>query len=335
MNPETREEKKTEESALGEETVEEEKEETTEEPKAEETEENKEDIELSKVSEKGLEEEAPEKNHSAKDVPKPVDKNERVKGKKKEEEFDKFAWNPKTELGKKVKSGEIKDISEILDAGQKILESEIVDLLMPELETELLMIGQSKGKFGGGQRRVFKQTQKKTREGNKPHFSTIAIAGNKNGYVGLGYGSSKETVPAREKAIRNAKLNIIKIRRGAGSWESDSTSPISIPFAVTGKCSSVIVTLLPAPKGTGLCTEKEISKILKFAGITDIRSRTSKRKTKINLLKACFEALKQLTKIKITTEQEARLGVVEGKLPEEATVIEDVSQNIANQTENK
>src|SRR3989338_570789 len=83
---------------------------------------------------------------------------------KKEEEkqlpaksFNKDKWTPKTSVGKKVKSGEINDIDHILDNGLKILESEIVDALMPDLETDLLMIGQSKGKFGGGQRRVFRQ----------------------------------------------------------------------------------------------------------------------------------------------------------------------------------
>ena len=76
---------------------------------------------------------------------------------------------------------------------------------MKDIETELLLVGQSKGKFGGGQRRVFKQTQKKTREGNKPSFSTFAVVGNHNGYVGLGSGKSKETVPARDKSKRKAK----------------------------------------------------------------------------------------------------------------------------------
>ena len=175
-------------------------------------------------------------------------------------EFDIQAWKPKTNLGRKVKSGEIKDIDEILDNGLKILEAEIVDALLPNLESELLLIGQSKGKFGGGQRRVFKQTQKKTREGNKPHFSTFAVVGNKNGYVGMGSGKSKETVPAREKAFKSAKLNIIKIRRGNGSWEDPTKTPNSIPFTVDGKCGSVKITLKPAPKGTGLKVEKECQK---------------------------------------------------------------------------
>src|SRR3989338_6464797 len=103
----------------------------------------------------------------------------------KEEVFDKEAWQPKTSIGKKCKTGEIKNIDEILDQGMKILEPEIVDLLVSNLEMDLLLIGQSKGKFGGGQRRIFKQTQKKTQEGNKPKFATCAVVGNKNGFIGI------------------------------------------------------------------------------------------------------------------------------------------------------
>ena len=147
--------------------------------------------------------------------------------------FDKEAWKPKTDLGRKVKAGEITDLNMILDSGLKVLEPEIVDVLLPNLQTDLLMVGQSKGKFGGGQRRVFKQTQKKTKEGNKPKFATLAVVGNEDGIIGIGYGKAKETVPAREKALRNAKLNVFKIRRGSGSWESHSVEANSIPFAPT------------------------------------------------------------------------------------------------------
>ena len=235
------------------------------------------------------------------------------------EKVDKEAWKPRTSIGKKVKSGEINDIDYILDNGLKILEAELVDVLLPGLETELLLIGQSKGKFGGGQRRVFKQTQKKTSEGNKPHFATCAVVGNKNGYVGIGFGKSKETVPAREKAIRNAKLNIIKIRRGNGSWEDPTKTPNSIPFKVSGRCSSVRITLMPAPKGTGLRVEKECQKILGLAGIKDIWSETfGQTNTKINLVSACFDALKKLNAIKVNETVIKNTGMIEGRIIEEA-----------------
>ena len=220
-------------------------------------------------------------------------------------EFDKEGWKPKTSLGKKVKNEEITDIDQILDKRGKILEHEIVDVLLPNLSTDLLMIGQSKGKFGGGSRRVFKQTQKKTQEGNKPKFATFAIVGNEDGYIGIGYGKSKETVPAREKSIRNAKLNLINIRRGCGSWQCGCNDPHTIPFAVEGKCGSVVVKLIPAPRGTGLCIEEECKKILKLAGIKDIWSKTlGQTKTKINLVNACFKALKKLMEMKIPKKYE-------------------------------
>src|SRR3989344_3834364 len=83
------------------------------------------------------------------------------------------SWEPKTLLGKEVKSGKIKDINEILNSGRKILEEQIVDYLL-NTKSDLILIGQSKGKFGGGKRRAWRQTQRKTEEGNVPTFSAMA-----------------------------------------------------------------------------------------------------------------------------------------------------------------
>ncbi len=229
--------------------------------------------------------------------------------------FDMESWKPKTELGRKVKSGEITDIDQILDKGLRILEPEIVDALLPGLESDLLNIGQSKGKFGGGKRSIWRQTQKKTKEGNKASFATMAVVGNKNGYVGVGMGKAKETVPAREKATRRAKLNIVKIKRGCGSWACGCAEPHSIPFAVEGKCGSVKMKLMTAAKGTGLCIEPECGKLLALAGIKDVYSKSlGQTKTKINHVKACFEALKQLAELKVPGNFIKKCGLVEGKI---------------------
>ena len=245
----------------------------------------------------------------------PEDKMRRKERKEERQESIIEKWIPKTELGKKVKAGEIKDIDQILNSGKKILESEIVDFLIPTLEYDLITIGQSKGKFGGGKRSIWKQTQKKTKEGNKPKFATVAVIGNKNGYVGLGYGKAKETVPAREKAIRNAKLNIIKIRRGCGSWACVCGETHSIPVKVSGKCGSTEINLIPAPKGTKLTIHKELRKILNLAGVKDIYSKTKgKTNTELNLVKACLDALKKLNSVKVTEEFIKKSGLREGKI---------------------
>ena len=206
------------------------------------------------------------------------------------------AWDPKTKLGKEVKEGKIKNIDDILNSGRKILEAEIVDSLI-NVKSDLISIGQSKGKFGGGKRRAWRQTQRKTKEGNIPSFSTLAIIGDENGHIGIGSGKSKETLPARDKAIRKAKLNIMKIERGCAGFDCACAEPHSIPFKVTGKAGSVRVTLIPAPQGTGLVVANELKKILKLVGIKDVYSQTfGKKRTTFNLIKACIDALEKTHK---------------------------------------
>ena len=249
------------------------------------------------------------------------------------------SWSPKTEIGKKVKSKELTDIDLILNSGIKIIEPEISESLL-DLKTELLLVGQSKGKFGGGQRRVFRPTQKKTREGNKISFSTICIAGDQDGHVGVGFGKAKETVPAREKATRQAKLNVFKIRRGCGSWECNCGEPHTFPFEVEGKCGSVIVKLMPAPKGKGLCVESEIAKILEFAGIKDCWSKTfGQTKNRINLIKAAEKALKALSTTKVRMIDAKNTSIVDYSikkkkkdevLSENTTIDEDFERDMAN-----
>ena len=233
-------------------------------------------------------------------------------------EVVKEPWVPKTELGKKVESGEFTNVHEILDKGQIIMEKVITETLVPGLESDLLLVGQAKGKFGGGKRRVFRQTQKKTKEGNKPRFATLAVVGDKKGIVGLGYGKSKETVPAREKAIRRAKCNVFKIRRGCGSWECGCGEPHSLPFTITGKCGSSIVKLIPAPKGTGIKADKEIAKILSLAGVKDAWSQTyGQTRSKINLIKSTEKALRSLMETKLQEVHYKNLSVVDTPTKEE------------------
>ena len=200
-------------------------------------------------------------------------------------------WKPKTKLGILVKSGKIKNIDEALK--YKVLEQYIIDSLLT-LKSEILNIGQAKGKFGGGKRRAWRQTQKKTKEGNVPTFACMAVVGNEEGYIGLGSGKAKETLPARSKAIRNAKLNIQKIKRGCASFDCVCGEPHTVPFIVEGNSGSCKVKLMPAAQGTGLVVGDELKKILKLAGIEDVYSvTTGKIRTTFNLAKACINALEK------------------------------------------
>ena len=122
-------------------------------------------------------------------------------------------------------------------------------------------------------------------------------------------------MPAREKAVRSAKLSIIKIRRGCGSWQCGCKQPHSIPLSVQGKCCSVIIKLISAPKGTGLSIESECKKILSLAGIKDVWSETrGQTGSKINMIYALIDAIKKLVAMKVQQNYFKELGIVEGSI---------------------
>jgi small subunit ribosomal protein S5 len=170
-----------------------------------------------------------------------------------------------------------------------------VDKLVPDIEEDFLEIGQSKGKFGGGKRKIYRHTQKKVREGSRIKFAFLAVVGNRNGYIGVGYGGSRKSNSARELAVKNAKLNLTRISRGCGSWECTCGQNHSVPFKTIGKEGSITVTLSPAPRGTGLVASNETKKILRLAGINDVWTRMDgETRTRVNMLKAVYNALRNI-----------------------------------------
>ncbi len=211
-------------------------------------------------------------------------------------------WVPKTKLGRMVVNGEITDISQILNKGLRIMEPEIVDVLLPEVtdqnNQEVLNIN---------------MVQRMTDSGRKVRFSVMVVIGNRNGYVGIGKAKAKEVGPAIRKAINNAKLNVIQVKRGCGSWECKCGTAHTVPFRVTGKASSVTVTLIPAPNGLGLAVGGVGKKILSLAGIKDVWSKTDgQTQTTVNFANAVMDALYQ-TNIMSAQERDIKvIGIVTG-----------------------
>ncbi len=197
-------------------------------------------------------------------------------------------WVPRTRLGKMVLNGEIKTMDQALETRLPIREPEIVDMLLPDLQSEVLDIN---------------LVRRTTDSGRKSRFVATVVVGNKNGFVGVGMGKDNTVRPAIEKATRNAKLNIIKVRMGCGSWECMCGGHHSIPYATEGKWGSVRVRLIPAPKGTGLVIGDTGKKVLEMAGIKDVWSRTwGDTRTTYNFAFAVWDALRNLKKTRIPDE---------------------------------
>ncbi len=223
------------------------------------------------------------------------------------------SWQPKTKLGRLVKEGKITSIDYILSHGYKILEPEIVDWLLPNLKVEYIRLGMSKGKFR--RPRALKMVQKTSAEGKKTKFLAMVVVGDENGHVGIGIGKSNENSVAIQKAIRKAKLNIISVLRGCGSWECACGEPHSVPFRVEGKMGSVRVVLLPAPRGVGLVASDEAKKILRLAGYKDVWMQSfGQTRRRINHIGAIYDALKKLSKVRVNSRYAALSGLKVGEI---------------------
>ncbi|MCC6012988.1 MAG: 30S ribosomal protein S5 [Candidatus Verstraetearchaeota archaeon] len=194
-------------------------------------------------------------------------------------------WTPRTTLGRLVLEGKITSLKEIFEQNLVIKEPEIVDILLPGLKHEILDVN---------------IVQKQTDAGEITRFKIGVVVGNFDGYVGIGTGKSKQMRFAIDKAIADAKLNIIPVKRGCGHWRCPCGTPHSVPFAVSGKKGSVRVTIYPAPKGVGIVAGEVPKKILTFAGIKDawVVSRGETRTT-MNFALATYEALRNTYRLKL------------------------------------
>ncbi len=122
--------------------------------------------------------------------------------------------------------------------------------------------------------------------GRRFSFSVALVAGDKKGAVGLGLGKAGDTALAINKAVRNAKKNMIKVKL---------TKTMSIPHELSAKFSSSSIILYPN-KGRGLVAGSVIRDIIKLTGMKDITGKIlTKSKNKLNNAKAVMEALGQIS----------------------------------------
>jgi len=183
---------------------------------------------------------------------------------------------PCTKLGRLVQQGKIKSLEQIFLFSLPVKEYQIVEsFLQSSLKDEVMKI---------------MPVQKQTRAGQRTRFKAFVVVGDSNGHVGLGVKCAKEVATAIRGAIIQAKMSVVPVRRGY--WGNKIGKPHTVPTKVTGKCGSVLVRLIPAPRGAGIVAARTPKKVLQMAGIDDVyTAATGSTKTLGNFVKATFYAL--------------------------------------------
>lgn len=184
-----------------------------------------------------------------------------------------------------MKEGRFPTITDIFKFSIRIKEPEIIDHYFsdgpdgggPELKDEIMKI---------------KPVQKQTSAGQRTRFKAWVAVGDHRAHVGLGSKCAAEVGIAIRGAHILAKLSLVPIRKGF--WGSRMGQPHTVPCKLTGKCGSVRVRLIPAPRGTGLVAATVTKKVLAMAGIKDVYCRSKgQTRTTGNFIVACYLALRK------------------------------------------
>ncbi len=131
---------------------------------------------------------------------------------------------------------------------------------------------------------LIRRVSKKTTGGNYVTFSALVAVGDGKGQVGVGLGRGKEVPPAIQKAIVQAKKNLITV----------PLYKTTIPHEITYKYKSSLLLLKPAPEGTGLKVGSVVRVILNLAGVFNCSGKIIGSRNQVMNTYAIIEALKLL-----------------------------------------
>jgi small subunit ribosomal protein S5 len=129
--------------------------------------------------------------------------------------------------------------------------------------------------------------------GRRFSFSTVVVVGDGKGHVGVGMGKAGEVPEAIRKGVEAAKKNVIRV----------PLTNTTIPHDVETEFSSSRVRLIPAAPGTGVIAGRGVRPVIEAAGIKDILSKSYGSNNPVNVVKAAFQALSELTSL----DEQARM----------------------------
>jgi len=123
--------------------------------------------------------------------------------------------------------------------------------------------------------------------GRRFSFSALVVIGNRKGKVGVGFGKANEVPSAVEKAVKDAKKNLVDV----------SLKENTIPHGIRGTFGASSVVLLPASPGTGIIAGAAVRAVAELAGVKDILTKSLGSHNPVNLVKATLTGFLRLKNV--------------------------------------
>src|SRR6187431_1126322 len=120
--------------------------------------------------------------------------------------------------------------------------------------------------------------------GRRFSFTALVAVGDESSVVGIGYGKAREVPLAIQKAVEDARKNLIRIPKYGQT----------LTHRVIGRFGAGHVVLRPASPGTGVIAGGGVRAVLELAGIRDVLTKSIGTQNPINLVKATMQGLESL-----------------------------------------
>ena len=116
-------------------------------------------------------------------------------------------------------------------------------------------------------------------------FTALTVVGDGNGKVGFGRGKAREVPTAIQKAMEAARRNMISVELNGDT----------IQYPTKGAHGASKVYMQPASQGTGVIAGGAMRAVLEIAGIQNVLSKCYGSTNPVNVVRATFNALKEMT----------------------------------------
>jgi small subunit ribosomal protein S5 len=116
-------------------------------------------------------------------------------------------------------------------------------------------------------------------------FAALTVVGDGDGRVGMGKGKAREVPVAVQKAMEQARRNMVKVPLKNGTLHHN----------IIGEHGAAKVLLAPAPAGTGIIAGGPMRAVFEVLGVTDIVAKSHGSTNPYNMVRATFDAMSRAT----------------------------------------
>lgn len=116
-------------------------------------------------------------------------------------------------------------------------------------------------------------------------FAALTVVGDGNGRVGVGRGKSREVPLAIQKAMEDARRNMVTVPLNEGTLQ----------YPITAEFGAAKVYMQPASEGTGIIAGGPMRAVFEVVGIHNVLAKSNGSTNPINVVRATIEGLKSMS----------------------------------------